>query len=246
MPKNKKLRCIAIGDLHGKEVWKNIDPSKYDRIIFLGDYVDAFVCPDVIMLKNLREIVEFKKANPEKVILLLGNHDLQYLEWPEPKFGCTGFRPQMQPQFSGIFKENRQLFQVAYQIGEYLFTHAGLTRRFYEKNKGLLDYYCLEECNYADKLNAVQNHGTMKEKTMLHNVGSDRGGKGFGGITWVDKNEFSVENLLPGIHQIVGHTPVWPSKGIADFKDNASIQFFDVLDVAPDFFWSGEISDGLC
>ena len=36
------MKIISIGDLHGKDVWKQIDPANYDKIIFVGDYTDDF------------------------------------------------------------------------------------------------------------------------------------------------------------------------------------------------------------
>lgn len=233
------MKAIAVGDLHGKRDWETIDPTACDRIIFLGDYVDAFVVPDGPMRENLENLIAFKKKFPEKVILLIGNHDLQYLEWPEPAFICSGFRPQMQTILTAIFQENRELFQVAYQIKNYLFTHAGLTKQFYEQNKRMFDFYYPDGGDFAHQLNAIQDHGLMKEKRKLHNVGYDRGGKGLGGITWVDKNEFNEKNLLPGIHQIVGHTPGIYGRRIA--SQDASIEFWDILDNYPTNFWVGEI-----
>ena len=48
-----------------------------DRIIFLGDYLDEY--PDEGITRNqskenFKEIIDFKSNNPDKVILLLGNH----------------------------------------------------------------------------------------------------------------------------------------------------------------------------
>ena len=28
------MKTISIGDIHGKNVWKQVDPNKYDKIIF--------------------------------------------------------------------------------------------------------------------------------------------------------------------------------------------------------------------
>ena len=36
------MKILTIPDLHGKTVWKNVFDTNYDRIIFLGDYVDDF------------------------------------------------------------------------------------------------------------------------------------------------------------------------------------------------------------
>ena len=70
------MKTISIGDIHGRDIWKNVNPSKYDKIIFVGDYVDSFTISNTTILNNLLDIIEFKKSFKNKVILLLGNHDI--------------------------------------------------------------------------------------------------------------------------------------------------------------------------
>ena len=70
------MRICAIGDIHGRNDWEKVDPNKYDKIIFVGDYVDSFDIPTGEILKNLENIIAFKKEYYDKVILLLGNHIL--------------------------------------------------------------------------------------------------------------------------------------------------------------------------
>lgn len=73
---------IAIlGDIHSRSFWKDIIPRKdeFKKIIFLGDYLDpydfeGFTKEQAIV--NFKEILEFKKDNPEKVVLLIGNHKI--------------------------------------------------------------------------------------------------------------------------------------------------------------------------
>jgi hypothetical protein len=33
------MRLLTLPDLHGKTVWRQLDPAAYDRLVFLGDYV---------------------------------------------------------------------------------------------------------------------------------------------------------------------------------------------------------------
>lgn len=73
---------IAIlGDIHSRSFWKDIIPIKdeFKKIIFLGDYLDpydfeGFTKEQAIV--NFKEILEFKKDNPKKIILLIGNHKI--------------------------------------------------------------------------------------------------------------------------------------------------------------------------
>ena len=56
-----------IPDIHGRVFWKKAvdSASKDDTIVFLGDYLDMYWV----------DSMDFKKSNPERVVLLLGNHD---------------------------------------------------------------------------------------------------------------------------------------------------------------------------
>ena len=77
------MHILAIGDVHGRDTWKGIKDHQADHIIFIGDYVDPHrPIPDREVLHNLEEIMAFKQSDPERIILLLGNHDAQYLHHP--------------------------------------------------------------------------------------------------------------------------------------------------------------------
>jgi predicted phosphodiesterase len=73
------MRLLVFGDLHGESRWQqhveNID--RYDYVIFMGDYMDSFTHLDIELIDNLSELINFKAMYPDKVILLLGNHDNQ-------------------------------------------------------------------------------------------------------------------------------------------------------------------------
>lgn len=225
-------RIITIGDLHGMDCWKKIKPEEYDHIIFIGDYVDSFtVAPDKI-LRNLKELIDFKKRQHGKVKMLLGNHDIQYMEYPQ--YLCSGFNSLFQPDYTELFRANRNLFQVAVQFGDYLFTHTGLSHSFVKHY--LTAYTQLienKQIHVVDLLNSIHN---SEKQAVLHTVSDWRGGTDlFGGITWADYRETSVDPL-PGYHQVVGHTP---RKRITKAEvDNSSITYIDVLDTVEEFFIS--------
>lgn len=220
------MKLITIGDIHARQYWKEVDPEKYDRIIFVGDYVDQFYpTTDTEIETNLLEIIEFKKKYPEKVILLLGNHDIQYMFLDEG-YGCSGFRPTQARQLRMIFNHNKDLFKVAYQIENYIWSHAGISYRWYDYNKEDIERVQKEfNCvNLADTFNHML---WLKENRLLHQVGKKRGGRyPSGGITWADRFE-TMENYIDGYHQIVGHTPINMITKFGDEK--GSIRYVDVL-----------------
>ena len=218
------MKHLIIGDLHGKDCWKDIDPYKYDKVIFLGDYVDHWILPDRVIYQNLTEIIALKKENPEAIELLLGNHDVQYLHFPN--YLCSGFRISMQRSLTPLFNENRDLFKIAYQKKNYLVSHAGITNRWY---KELLELQLVqqirdEDDTIADLVNKVEQ---TAQRGILHRAGSSRGGEGPGGITWADRKEL-IADMLNGYHQVVGHTIVPKVEDV--IQDGKSTTFIDVLD----------------
>ncbi len=219
------MKIISIGDVHGRPYWKHINVSEYDKIIFVGDYVDSFPFTDPEILANLLDIIELKKSYPDKVVLLLGNHDVQYMYLNEG-FGCSGYRPSMAASLKHVFMENKKLFQMAHQIENYVWTHAGISTRWYDYNKKEIDEFAekFELKGLVETINHMMF--TNKENRLLHQIGRKRGGYyPSGGITWADRNE-TCNDYLDGYHQIVGHTPIDVITKWGDEK--GSIRYIDV------------------
>jgi predicted MPP superfamily phosphohydrolase len=224
------MKLIAIGDLHGRDVWKQIDESQFDKIIFTGDYVDSKNISTAQIIENLEYLIICKKLLPDKIVLLLGNHDIQYSEYPRyrgPGFSCT-----LQPVITKLFRDNSNFFQVAFQIGTYLFTHAGLSDAYVQLNlKSFYDAILRKEVKAADLLNQIHK---SENQFILHTIGPARNGNDhFGGITWADYQE-TRWNPLPGYHQVVGHSRVGQITTEGD--NHTSVTYIDVLDTETKFF----------
>lgn len=229
------MKILIIGDIHGTSVWKDIEPYLYDKIIFLGDYIDSFDVGDAEMIYNLKSIIDFKKDNAKKVTLLIGNHDNQYmLRYDKNVLAsngkisvmCSGFRAQIFPQLYELFNENKSLFQAAYQIDNYLFSHAGLSRRSYN----LLfkdEYENIVKNNKKITLSDYLNKLYDDRDYRLFNISYYRGGGNrVGGIFWADMRETSGKfNVLNNYNQIVGHTPV--QSITSSVFENGSITYCD-------------------
>lgn len=224
------MKHLVIGDLHGKDYWKDVNLSSYDKIVFIGDYVDHWTLPDKAITRNLLEIIDLKKKRPETVELLLGNHDVQYLHYPH--FLCSGFRQQMQRVLTDLFYNNRGLFKIAYQRGRHLFSHAGVTNTWYTEflQLPILQQIRDETDTPADLFNKIEQTG---QRGLLHRAGKIRGGYGSGGITWADKREL-MDDALEGYHQVVGHTVI-PDIEVYTAPDK-SVTFIDVLDYQTRFY----------
>lgn len=221
------MKVLTISDLHGRTVWKEVNFSAYDRIIFLGDYVDSYNVDDETIYNNLREIIQLKRRQPDKFVLLTGNHDAQYLHFPH--YRCSGFRAWAQPALSDLFRQHQTLFDIAHQGEAHLFTHAGVTNKW-------LSYLLLKighdaalitpDFDLAGLLNDIHKQ-PLTFRNILFEVGPRRGGyDAFSGPVWADRSETKVD-YLTGFHQVVGHTPV------DDFTifqgESGSITYTDVL-----------------
>ncbi|MDR1998127.1 MAG: metallophosphoesterase [Candidatus Margulisbacteria bacterium] len=195
----------VFGDLHGRSLWQDKLDVSAAKIIFLGDYVDEFALTDEQILDNLTALLAFKQSNPEKVVLLWGNHDLAYLL---PKtFSCSGYRPSYARKVRKMLASNFALFQAAYQQENWLFTHAGLSRQFWQNElQGA-------GAEYAAALNEMFKY---KFDRFALASGYRGGAAEYGSIFWADLREFvnadtwtpRPESWLGGLNQVVGHHPV--------------------------------------
>ena len=63
------MRITVIPDVHGTHHWEEAVKESADRIVFLGDYVDSWDNRQPDQMKNLQAIFDFKKANPDSVLI---------------------------------------------------------------------------------------------------------------------------------------------------------------------------------
>ncbi len=223
------MKIIAIGDIHGRDTWKKVNVDAFDKIIFIGDYVDSRLLSAALIIQNFKEIIALKKVLRDKVVLLLGNHDIHYLFYPD--FLNGGLMENSQKELIELFVSNRDLFQVAYQVKNYLFTHAGVSINWYTEHE---QYFKSNPSTVADVLNVL--YFDRKDSDILFEAGPIRGGRDrFGGIVWADKIE-TQNDFLVGYHQIVGHTKVPKIERHDGAADDSSITYIDVLSVSESFY----------
>ena len=228
------MKLLTISDLHGRTVWKEADFSDYDRIVFLGDYTDSYVVDDDTIFTNLSEIIQLKRRNPAKFVLLIGNHDAQYLHFPH--YRCSGFRAWAQPALSSLLAKYEKLFQIAHQEKAYLFTHAGVSAKWLTRLLSKTqpnDPSLTPDANVATLLNNVHRQSATF-RNLLFEVGPKRGGMDlFSGPVWADRDE-TKDDFLPGYHQVVGHTPIDDITTYGD--ETGSITYTDVLQTRTRFY----------
>ena len=125
------MKIIALGDTHGRTYWKEIaNAQTYDKLIFIGDYFDSKdeIDPELEIV-NFLEICTLKRSQPEKVVLLLGNHDYHYLNNVTERY--SDFQGDFYEPINEVVEHalNEGLLQVCFAHENIVFTHAGLTKR---------------------------------------------------------------------------------------------------------------------
>lgn len=222
-------KTIAIGDIHGLDKWKAIaERHRGDRIVFLGDYCDPYdEVSREVLLDNLLDIIRLKEERGEDVVLLLGNHDMHYIDDDFPT--GTRYDEDMAEELREMFSEKRDLFQWAYQEGSTLFTHAGITDKWFTQDfKGDRSRNIAEQINNAD----------AEQVEALYQVGRVRGGYFWNpGIFWADRIETEFRPLK-GYRQVVGHSKV-PNVITEVIDDTTSITYCDCLSEGGEYWIDG-------
>lgn len=215
------MKITAIGDIHGKDVWKKIvaKNSSSDKIIFMGDYFDS---KDNIsteeQIENFNTIIRLKIRNPNQIVLLFGNHDFQYLPGINEKY--SGYQYSGAAAINLVISESLRHLQMCYIYENYLFSHAGVTKTWAASN--LQHEGCLEiQINDLFKYKPQSFGFTMGER--YDNYGND--------ITqtpiWVRPESLAIDKLENYI-MVVGHTQCSNIEiGEGLFKDIIKIDTLD-------------------
>lgn len=188
------MKIIVLGDIHGRTCWKDVVKQHFnaDKYIFLGDYVSTH---ENISAKqqcdNLREILDFKAENPDKVVLLRGNHDMQHLgyHWAE----CSGYDKKVYEYMFAIKDEFLSKTQWIFINDNIVFSHAGVSNVWLE-NLGLTDISDINTLEPSEKFGfwpckMSDYHGDSSTQPC----------------TWI-RPWTLLEYSVPGYTYIVGHT----------------------------------------
>ena len=206
---------LIIPDIHGRLFWISATRKYPDLpVIFLGDYLDPYTYYEDILpseaLANFKEILDFKKANMDRVTLLLGNHDIHYFD---KDMNSSRKDKERYDEIHQIFRENLSLFNLAMTIRterkDFLFTHAGVdlgwlryrmpkvnANDMYDICKSLNDKLITEERLYDFVFNGLMD------------VSASRWGNArYPSPVWTDETDHQyMRERLPNVYQVFGHT----------------------------------------
>ena len=226
-------KILVIPDIHCRKFWRqSIEESKdsVDKVIFLGDYLDPYpeeikMAPELMECKDfydahsnlnmLNDILSLKKENPDKIILLCGNHTCSYI-WS--KFSAASRTDyQNWEKYHKFFSQNLEYFNLVWTERNTIFSHAGITQGWAETVATELSLTV--DLNNPIKsiaryLSNVSLNDILDKKLvkLLGNISRYRGGWSLNGsCEWCDIHEHFSSNLEEpigeeGIYQIFGHT----------------------------------------
>ena len=238
-------KITIVPDVHGRSFWREaVRDIDAVPVVFLGDYLDPYLEDGISKaeaLEGFRDIIALKKTHPERVTLLLGNHDLHYLLTIMGGGRTDGERFET---IRDLILDNLPLFDLALELESedhrYLFTHAGVLKGWLERHNSL-QYGDYPE-SVGARLNYLLHEDSWRNRLLiaLCETGYPRGGKNlWGSPVWADISERNPEHAeLEGIYQIFGHswgqietiTPYWacldceeaftldPETGVIDLK----------------------------
>ena len=236
------MKILIVPDVHGRKFWRETiynNLHKVDKVIFLGDYLDPYrneidesyklhnmECEDFEdaqnLLKMLNDIVSLKKNEPEKYILLTGNHTDSYI-WS--KFNAatrTDYRNW--ELYHKFFSQNLEFFNLVWVEDNVIFSHAGITDGW---AKEVWEKFRYPESEYksimdvALALSDIPLSNVNREYIQLiSNISYYRWGESqYGSCEWADIREhinqaktLESNKIIPigenGIYQVFGHTQV--------------------------------------
>lgn len=188
------MRLLIIPDVHGRKFWEIAEnkTNEYDQIIFLGDYLDPYPFENISVedaIVNFERIIEFKEMFPDKVVLLLGNHDMPYFS--SRYFSLSMYHSRHSKTYhadiKGMFKTHKDLFKLSHCEDNILFTHAGCTPIWIHDTFGQ-EYEVTDVKKLSDKINDLLN---IKDGIKsLFVIGEERGGRNrTGSCIWADVHD---------------------------------------------------------
>ena len=209
---------IIIPDIHGRDFWKDAvsQAEENELVIFLGDYMDPYKNEHIdreTTIRNLEKIISYKKSNKDNCILLLGNHDTEYI------YGTSPARMDYDniDRIAELFIENHDLFKIAHYIKRndghvLIFSHSFISR-------GWKDEYFGENVTVTDvidKMNDLYREDDKKELRRLLDVlswrRSNRSWSYYGSIIWSDLMDLDFTGdkepviEFDNVTQYFGHT----------------------------------------
>lgn len=211
---------LIIPDVHGRKFWVDaIEKYPEEKVIFLGDYIDPYPIEGITpeeALEVFKDILERKKSEPDRITLLIGNHDLMYMDGNFIENSCR-HDWNNHGEIIALYKENKDLFKLGEIREGILFSHSGI-------HPGWLENHPEYERNSMEETLEYLNSNLWDPNVLrtLSEVSYWRGGYDYhGSPVWSDVREWlNEEKRISPILQVFGHTQLNEGKTIIDRDNN--------------------------
>lgn len=197
------MKYQFFGDIHGETHWKKlIDPDCIQ--VFLGDYFSPYKLQTYEECrKNFLDIIQLKVEKPETV-LLIGNHCEDHWHIME---GYSRQDTIHINEIHNLYENNKDKFQVAFAVRNYLITHAGVSKEWKEKR---IPEAIVTPESLAKAINKLWLSGNYNAFDFSHNsdLWDYYGESVQHGPMWIRWNTLCSHNVFKDTpyKQIVGHT----------------------------------------
>jgi hypothetical protein len=195
------MKTIVIGDIHGRGTWMKILKQEYDKVIFLGDYLDTH--EKISKAQQLYNFKEILNLDSKRHIRLIGNHDYHYLDLGER---YSGYQPSLQWDVQDILKDAIKygLLQLAYEEDNNLFIHAGLSQTWIEYAK--TRHFWVFAQTIVENLNEALKYAPEVFKFRAGKIHDPYGNEPEQGPLWIRPEALDKSFCSYYRQQFVGHT----------------------------------------
>ena len=217
----ENIHTLIIPDIHGRDFWKTpvtqVLETTGAEICFLGDFHDPYPQEEWTKGKdylqesvdNFRQILETKKQNPERITLLIGNHDCGYAISSD--ICSSRMDRKHKSELRTLFRENWELFRLAKRCDiagkTFILSHAGIHKEWVKRVWGkIADNPGFDVVRELNEAWAEADHGILGSLGIYDRY-RGWGGAHYGSPVWADIQ--SWVGISPaesfGFH-VVGHT----------------------------------------
>lgn len=192
-------KILICPDVHGRKFWHKAKEiiDEVDMVVFLGDYLDPYPHEGITFedsVEEFKDILNFKEQYSDKVVLLVGNHDMHYIKLDF--MNCSRLNVSRRQEMHDLYMNNINKFNLVFLFGSnWLFSHAGVYKDWMAK--------------YEIDLHELFNFKTFIKTRWetLESISYIRGGYDtVGSCIWADIRESVSNELLPNLRHIIGHT----------------------------------------
>jgi hypothetical protein len=182
---------LAIGDIHGRNFWRDHLKEDWTECYILGDYFDSYDISCATQCYNFTEICRAARNDP-RIKLCLGNHDYHYLGdiWGQR---YSGFQEKHFYEIYMLLEENIDLLKVVYITDDgYILSHAGVSKTFMQNNK-------------INDVNAINDAFINNRNILTFDGYEEHGDDVTQSPIWIRPRSLH-RDAVSGYNQIVGHT----------------------------------------